>query len=75
MTVLTRIRNASRYVQTRKSGITATEQQLIQFAAESTQAFTQAVTTFFETEWVGFVNQMAPHQKPVLSKTLSPEVD
>ena len=75
MTVLTRIRNASRYVQTRKSGITATEQQLIQFAEESTQAFTQAVTTFFETEWVGFVNQMAPHQKPVLSKTLSPEVD
>ena len=75
MTVLTRIRNASRYVQTRKSGITATEQQLIQFAAESTQAFTQAVTTFFETEWVEFVDQMAPHQKPVLSKTLSPEVD
>lgn len=67
MTVLTRIRNASRYVQSRKTGITATEEQLIDYAEKAVKAYTQEVTAFFDAQWKGFVERMSPLQEPVLS--------
>ena len=75
MTVLTRIRNASRYVQTRRSGITVTEKQLMHFAEEATQSFQQEVETFFDGQWVIFVKEMEGYQKPILNERISSELD
>jgi hypothetical protein len=75
MTVLTRIRNASRYVQTRKSGITVTEQQLMHFAEEATRSFQQEVEAFFDRQWVNFVKEMQGYSKPILNEGISSELN
>ena len=67
MTVLTRIRNASRYVQSRKKGITATEEQLMEFAEKAVNTYSKEVTAFFDAKWKGFLEKMGPLQAPVLS--------
>jgi photosystem II stability/assembly factor-like uncharacterized protein len=49
--VMTRLGNASYYVGTRKSGITATERRMIRFAEEELKAALDKTNAFFNDEW------------------------
>ena len=52
--VLGRIFIARRYVATRKTGITATEKQLIAQAKQSLESAVEKTNTFFDTEWKNY---------------------
>ena len=49
--VLTRIRNASRYIRSRQDGITATENKLLQHAKEELGVAIEQTNTFFKEVW------------------------
>ena len=49
--VLTRIRNASRYIRSRQDGITATENKLLQHAKEELGVAIGQTNTFFKEVW------------------------
>ena len=49
--VLTRIRNASRYIRSRQEGITATENKLLQHAKEELGVAIEQTNTFFKKVW------------------------
>jgi len=49
--VLTRIRNASRYIRSRQDGITATEKKLLQHAKEELGVAIGQTNTFFKEVW------------------------
>ena len=54
VTVMQRIRNASYYSGTRKTGITATEKKLIQFAEDDLKKALQKTNAFFEDKWKAY---------------------
>ncbi|TDS15440.1 sortilin (neurotensin receptor 3) [Maribacter caenipelagi] len=58
MTVMQRIQVARRYVGSRKTGMTATEKQLMQFAKDDLEAALQKTNAFFAKEWVDYQNNM-----------------
>lgn len=58
MTVMQRIQVARRYVGSRKTGMTATEKQLMQFAKDDLEAALQKTNAFFAKEWVDYKNSM-----------------
>ena len=58
MTVSQRLQNARRYVSSRKSGMTATEKKLIQYAKEDLDSALQKTNTFFSKEWSGYQSTM-----------------
>ena len=49
--VLTRIRNASRYIRSRKEGITATENKLLQHAKEELEVAIEQTNNFYKEVW------------------------
>ena len=49
--VLTRIRNASRYIRSRKEGITATENKLLQHAKEELEVAIKQTNNFYKEVW------------------------
>lgn len=50
-TVMQRINEASNYVESRKTGITTTEKQLVQFSENELKAAVDKTNTFFNTDW------------------------
>jgi photosystem II stability/assembly factor-like uncharacterized protein len=52
--VMQRIGNASFYARTRKTGITATEKRLIQFAEDELKNALQKTNTFFSEKWKAY---------------------
>ncbi|MEP1985596.1 MAG: hypothetical protein ABJJ07_18150, partial [Maribacter dokdonensis] len=58
MTVMQRIQIARRYVGSRKTGMTATEKQLMQFAKDDLQSALQKTNAFFAKEWVEYQTNM-----------------
>ncbi|MAO18546.1 hypothetical protein J0656_08765 [Muricauda ruestringensis] len=52
--VMTRLGDASYYVNTRKSGITGTERRMIRFAEEELKAALESTNTFFNDEWKSY---------------------
>jgi photosystem II stability/assembly factor-like uncharacterized protein len=54
ITVMQRIGAASGYVESRQTGITATEKQLVQFAEEELTKALEATNTFFEDKWKNY---------------------
>ena len=54
VTVMQRIGNASYYSGTRKTGITATEKRLIQFAEDDLKKALQKTNTFFNDKWKAY---------------------
>jgi len=65
ITVMQRIGTATRYVATRKSGITKTETDLISFAEVELKSVLQKTNTFFEENW-------KPYQVSIEKLDLSP---
>ncbi|MRX66143.1 WD40/YVTN/BNR-like repeat-containing protein [Maribacter luteus] len=65
ITVMQRIGNASRYVRTRKNGITATENQMIQFAADELTSALQKTNAFFNEKW-------KPYREEIEKQDVSP---
>jgi len=57
-TVMNRIYGASRYVQTRKSGITQTEKTLIEHAQKQLNEALKATNSFFKDQWTPFRTEM-----------------
>ncbi|MCP4978685.1 MAG: hypothetical protein GY931_21260, partial [Maribacter sp.] len=51
VTVMQRIGNASSYTRSRKTGITATEKRLLQFAEDDLKKALQKTNAFFEDKW------------------------
>ena len=49
--MLTRIRNASRYIRSRQDGITTTENKLLQHAKEELGVAIEQTNTFFKEVW------------------------
>ena len=60
-----RIGNASRYVRTRKTGITATENQMIQFAVDELTSALQKTNAFFNEKW-------KPYREEIEKQDVSP---
>ncbi len=58
MTVMQRIQIARRYVGSRKTGMTATEKQLMQFAKDDLQSALQKTNAFFAKEWPEYQTNM-----------------
>ena len=58
MTVMQRIQVARRYVGSRKTGMTATEKQLMQFAKDDLQSALQKTNAFFAKEWSEYQTNM-----------------
>ena len=54
ITVMQRIGNASFYTRTRKTGITATEKRLIQFAEDDLRNALQKTNAFFSEKWKAY---------------------
>ena len=52
--VMTRLGDASYYVNTRKSGITETERRMIRFAEEELKAALESTNAFFNDEWKSY---------------------
>ncbi|MDE3740779.1 WD40/YVTN/BNR-like repeat-containing protein [Maribacter polysaccharolyticus] len=65
ITVMQRIREASRYVGSRKSGITATEKQLIRFAEEELKSALQTTNVFFNEKW-------KPYREEIEKQSVNP---
>ncbi|MDP2524842.1 VPS10 domain-containing protein [Maribacter dokdonensis] len=58
MTVMQRIQIARRYVGSRKTGMTATEKELMQFAKDDLQSALQKTNAFFAKEWPEYQTNM-----------------
>ena len=65
ITVMQRIGTATRYVATRKSGVTKTENDLIKFAKDDLKKALDATNIFFEEKW-------KPYRTKVQQLDLSP---
>ena len=64
-TVMQRLTTASRYVESRKQGITATEKKLFRFAETDLKSALQKTNTFFEDKW-------KTYQKSIQTLEVSP---
>ena len=58
VTAMQRIGNASRYINSRPNGITATERQLIQQAKDQLKNALDSTNEFFNNEWVSYQQTM-----------------
>jgi hypothetical protein len=58
MTVMQRLQIARGYVGSRKSGMTVTEKQLMQFAKDELESALKKTNTFFSTEWSDYKGKM-----------------
>ncbi|MDX1314777.1 MAG: hypothetical protein R3356_04690, partial [Eudoraea sp.] len=58
VTVMQRISNAYRYVASRKTGITATEERLIRFAQDDLKAALEQTNAFFSNRWKAYQEAM-----------------
>ncbi|NND79310.1 MAG: hypothetical protein HKN53_05375 [Maribacter sp.] len=58
VTVMQRIRNASYYSGTRKTGITATEERLIKFAKEDLKKALQKTNAFYQDKWKAYRDEI-----------------
>ncbi|KPM33134.1 Hypothetical protein I595_36 [Croceitalea dokdonensis DOKDO 023] len=58
MTVMNRIRTASYYVATRKTGITQTEKDLIRYAKDELATALERTNTFFSEQWKPYRSSM-----------------
>jgi len=65
ITVMNRIQNARRYVSSRQTGVTATENQLMKFAKEELNSTLEKTNMFFTKKW-------SPYQAKMESLNLSP---
>lgn len=54
ITVMQRIGEASGYVESRQTGVTNTEKQLVQYAEEELTKALEATNTFFDTKWKNY---------------------
>ncbi len=62
--VMTRIRKASYYIQTRPMGITQTEKELKMKAAHQLDAALESVNSFYESEWNSFLEEVQKFPPP-----------
>ena len=58
MTVMQRLQIARGYVGSRKTGMTVTEKQLMQFAKDELESALKKTNTFFSTEWSDYKGKM-----------------
>ena len=58
VTVMQRMRNAYRYVASRKTGITETEERLIRFAQADLKQALQQTNAFFANRWKAYKEEM-----------------
>jgi hypothetical protein len=58
MTVMQRLQIARGYVGSRKTGMTDTEKQLMQFAKDELESALEKTNTFFSTEWTDYKGEM-----------------
>ncbi len=58
VTVLDRLQDARRYVGSRKTGMTATEKQLMQFAKQELNTALERTNTFYAEEWSAYKSKM-----------------
>ncbi|MFD0797461.1 WD40/YVTN/BNR-like repeat-containing protein [Maribacter chungangensis] len=58
VTVMQRIRTANYYTNTRKTGITKTERDLIQYAEAELKEALEKTNSFFNTKWSGYTEDM-----------------
>ena len=58
ISVMQRINTANRYVRTRKSGITATEKKLVEYAEDDLKSALTKTNLFFEEKWKPYRNQI-----------------
>ncbi|MEH6514551.1 MAG: hypothetical protein V7734_15770, partial [Maribacter arcticus] len=58
MTVMQRLQIARGYVGSRKTGMTVTEKQLMQFAKDELESAVKKTNTFFSTEWSDYKGKM-----------------
>ena len=58
ITVMQRLNTARFYVQTRKTGITATEERLIKFAEDELKAALDKTNTFFNENWKAYRDEI-----------------
>ena len=73
-TVNTRIVTAYRYVQSRKSGITETEKQLIKHAYEQLKVALDKTNTFFKEKWKPFEEKIQEQPPQIFKKITEFEV-
>jgi hypothetical protein len=66
MTVMNRISNASRYVRTRVSGVTDTENQLMQFAEKAVNEATDSIDRYLATEYAELLRLTSDISNPLL---------
>lgn len=69
ITVIQRLSNAYRYVASRKTGITATEERLIQFAQEDLKSALEQTNTFFTNRWKAYQEEMDKLELSPFKKT------
>ncbi len=65
ISVMQRLGTAYRYVQTRKTGVTTTETQLVKYAGDDLKSALSKTNTFFEEKW-------KPYQQSIQALDLSP---
>ncbi len=58
ITVMQRLQTARGYVSSRKTGMTATENQLMLFAKEELESALEKTNTFFKTDWKEYQTEM-----------------
>lgn len=68
-TVTTRIQTASRYVRSRKYGITTTEETLIKHAENALQEALKNVNSFFDKEWSDYRNTISQEDIELFKNT------
>jgi len=69
VTVMQRIGNASRYIRTRKTGITTTEKRLIQFAEDDLKNALQKTNAFFEDKWKAYREEIEKQEVSPFKET------
>ncbi len=71
VTVMQRIGNASFYTHTRKTGITATEKRLIQFAEDDLKNALQKTNAFFNEKWKAYREDIEKQEVSPFKETKS----
>lgn len=69
VTVMQRIGNAGFYTRTRKTGITATEKRLIQFAEDDLKKALQKTNAFFEDKWKAYREEIEKQEVSPFKET------
>lgn len=75
ITVMQRIGNASYYSGTRKTGITATEKRLIQFAQDDLKNALERTNTFYQDKWNAYREEIEKQEVSPFKETKSFSLD